>query len=73
MATEKNIFLAMVLMKHGNMLPEEGVGSSLLSLEEQDRQASVKNDLCILSCLAARCGLVSSCLIFNGSVHTQAV
>lgn len=49
------------------------MGSSLLDLEEQDRQASVKNDLCILSCLAARYGLASPCLIFNGSVHTQAV
>lgn len=63
----------MILVKHWNTLPGEGVDSSLLGLEEQDRQASVKNGLWILSCLAARYGLVSSCLISNGSVHTQAV
>jgi len=49
------------------------VGFFLLDLEEQDRQASVNNDLCILSCLPARYGLASSCLFFNGSLHTQAV
>lgn len=59
-------------MKHRNTLPGEGVGSFLLGPEEQDRQASVKNDLCMLSYLAAKYGLVSSCLIFSGSVHTQA-
>lgn len=72
-ATKKKIFLAMILVRHWNTWPGEGVGSSLLGLEEQDRQASVKNDQCILSCLAARYGLAFSCLIFNGSVHTQAV
>lgn len=63
----------MILVKHWNTLPGEGVGSSLLGLEEQDRQASVKNGPWILSCLAARYELVSSCLISNGPVHTQVV
>lgn len=49
------------------------MGSSLLGLAEQDGQASVRNDPCVLSCLAARYGLASLSCIFNGSLHTQAV
>lgn len=55
------------------MLAGVGCGLFLLGLAEQDGQASVRNDPCILSCLAARYGLASLSCVCNGSLHKQAV